>query len=136
MKSKSKKARKQPITAQPRSGTSNSHRHTQQTISAYHVLLKRRSALRSQLNRSNSGDETSRDAEKHLAEVEKQLEEQGGIQEYQRASVNGQSSQRGGDSAKVLVEWLKKRGLDDPTCPARQGIDGINSKLRYDHAKR
>ncbi|KHJ31857.1 putative nucleolus protein [Erysiphe necator] len=36
-----------------------------------------------------------------------QIESQGGIEGYQMASLLGQSRERGGDSSKLLLEWLK-----------------------------
>lgn len=40
------------------------------------------------------------------AKLTKQIEAQGGIESYQRASLKGQSNDRGGDSSKLLMEWL------------------------------
>ncbi|KAI9864556.1 MAG: hypothetical protein M1813_003045 [Trichoglossum hirsutum] len=48
-----------------------------------------------------------------------QIEAQGGLRLYQLASINGQSNERGGDSSKVLMEWLRE-GLTPP--------DGIKPK--------
>ncbi|KAI9851402.1 MAG: hypothetical protein M1838_003753 [Thelocarpon superellum] len=39
--------------------------------------------------------------------LQAQLEQRGGLLKYQEASINGQSSERGGDSSKVLMDWLK-----------------------------
>ncbi len=41
-----------------------------------------------------------------VAEIEKELVEQGGLENYQVASRTGQRGDRGGDSSRVLVEWL------------------------------
>lgn len=41
-----------------------------------------------------------------LAEVDAEIEFQGGLQLYQAASLNGQHSKRGSDSSKKLIEWL------------------------------
>lgn len=38
--------------------------------------------------------------------LQAQLEASGGLQRYQEASIQGQSSDRGGDSSKVLMEWI------------------------------
>jgi 25S rRNA (adenine2142-N1)-methyltransferase len=46
------------------------------------------------------------DAEKAAA-ISKQIESQGGIESYQRASLTGQAKDRGGDSSKILMEWLE-----------------------------
>jgi 25S rRNA (adenine2142-N1)-methyltransferase len=40
-------------------------------------------------------------------QIAKQIEQQGGIKTYQQASLLGQAKERGGDSSKVLMEWLK-----------------------------
>lgn len=39
--------------------------------------------------------------------LQDQLEKQGGLKAYQQASIIGQSSERGGDSSKILMEWLE-----------------------------
>ncbi|KAF2273760.1 uncharacterized protein EI97DRAFT_143041 [Westerdykella ornata] len=41
-------------------------------------------------------------------EINTKIEKNGGLKVYQAASKLGQSKSRGGDSSKVLVEWLKK----------------------------
>ncbi|KAI9832506.1 MAG: hypothetical protein M1819_004295 [Sarea resinae] len=38
--------------------------------------------------------------------LEIQIEQHGGLKSYQQASITGQSSERGGDSSRVLMEWL------------------------------
>jgi 25S rRNA (adenine2142-N1)-methyltransferase len=47
---------------------------------------------------------------KLAASITKAIEENGGLEVYQAASKQGQSKDRGGDSSKVLVDWL--RGAD------------------------
>jgi 25S rRNA (adenine2142-N1)-methyltransferase len=47
------------------------------------------------------------------AALQAQLDFQGGLETYQRASILGQSSTRGGDSSKVLIDWLEPL-LKDP----------------------
>ncbi|KUJ11763.1 uncharacterized protein LY89DRAFT_654544 [Mollisia scopiformis] len=37
----------------------------------------------------------------------KRIDEQGGIEGYQRASLIGQNNERGGDSSKLLMDWLE-----------------------------
>ncbi|KAF2430434.1 hypothetical protein EJ08DRAFT_243462 [Tothia fuscella] len=49
--------------------------------------------------------------EDKAAEIEKQIEEQGGLRVYQEASKLGQSSTRGGDSSKILLQWLSEEGI-------------------------
>src|ERR1700736_4055784 len=44
-------------------------------------------------------------------EIAKQIEQQGGIKTYQQASLLGQAKERGGDSSKVLMDWLQSSKL-------------------------
>ena len=121
---KPRKVRKEPITRTHRhSHGSKAHRATQATISNYHTLLKRRAALTERLGRKESRDRQD-EIEVQLGDIESQINELGGLAAYQDASVHGQSAQRGGDTAKVLMEWLKQRKLD--TVSMEQGI-----KLRW-----
>ncbi|EGW33319.1 uncharacterized protein SPAPADRAFT_136185 [Spathaspora passalidarum NRRL Y-27907] len=43
-----------------------------------------------------------------LAKIDAEIEQRGGIEAYQRASTEGQTTKRGGDSSKRLVEWLRE----------------------------
>ncbi|KAI5951467.1 BMT2 [Candida jiufengensis] len=54
-------------------------------------------------------DNTSTDKEliKILARIDSEIEQRGGLKTYQSASTQGQTSKRGGDSSKKLIEWLK-----------------------------
>ena len=47
------------------------------------------------------------------AEASIAIEMNGGIKRYQAASKQGQAKDRGGDSSKVLVEWLQKAEMID-----------------------
>jgi 25S rRNA (adenine2142-N1)-methyltransferase len=49
------------------------------------------------------------------AEIRGKIEEQGGLKVYQEASKLGQSSTRGGDSSKLLMQWLAEEGIKAPT---------------------
>ena len=42
-----------------------------------------------------------------MADVD--IEKLGGLQAYQDASKLGQAGERGGDSSRVLIDWLKLR---------------------------
>ena len=132
MKIKSKKVRKRPITAQPLARNSASSRQgTQQTISKYHVLLKRKAGLEKQLSSTDNHTETREKLEKQLEALNTEFERLGGIEAYQKASVHGQSAERGGDSAKVLIGWLKERILDQISMPREENRAGPRRKLRY-----
>lgn len=100
---RSAKKRKTPLRAAdtPRNLSS---RATQRIISEYHTLLKRRK----QLQGRNAADSTS-GISQEVSDIEARIQEIGGLDGYQKASQQGQSSQRGGDTSKVLVPWLKER---------------------------
>lgn len=71
-------------------------------------LIRKHHTLKKQLHTAASnGDIVSTE------KVQAQLEASGGLQKYQEASIQGQSSERGGDSSKVLMEWLSEFILED-----------------------
>ncbi|KAI1854486.1 hypothetical protein JX266_000604 [Neoarthrinium moseri] len=72
-----------------------SRKATRTLINSHHVLEKRKAQaiLR--------GDKAEEDA------IEKEISALGGIKSYQQASLQGQRNDRGGDSSKVLMEWLE-----------------------------
>lgn len=63
-------------------------------IREFHVLLKDRDGAQAQ-NRI-----------KDVELLNHKIEKLGGLDMYQKASINGQSTLRGGDSSKYLVKWL------------------------------
>ncbi|MCJ1300096.1 hypothetical protein MMC08_002890 [Hypocenomyce scalaris] len=67
---------------------------TRTLIRSHHTLQKRLTAA---LAAKNTALATS---------LQAQIDASGGLPKYQRASITGQSSERGGDSSRVLVEWL------------------------------
>jgi 25S rRNA (adenine2142-N1)-methyltransferase len=91
--------------------SSQSSKHTRTLINKHHQLHKQLASAHA----CNDGALTR--------ELEAQLEAQGGLEAYQLASRTGQSNERGGDSSRVLVEWLMdevqtrrdglKRGSED-----------------------
>lgn len=42
-----------------------------------------------------------------ITTVKKKLEQQGGLELYQQASLQGQSRDRGGDTSRLLLDWLR-----------------------------
>jgi 25S rRNA (adenine2142-N1)-methyltransferase len=48
-------------------------------------------------------------------QIKNQIEEQGGLELYQKASILGQSNSRGGDSSKILMQWLDEESIKAPT---------------------
>ena len=77
-------------------------------------------------------------------ELETKIEENGGLETYQAASIQGQASTRGGDSSKVLVQWLQEDEIL-PLIPkpkrkekSKQGFNKnpyVNQKGENDAAK-
>ncbi|KAF2158091.1 hypothetical protein K461DRAFT_274344 [Myriangium duriaei CBS 260.36] len=69
---------------------------------------KGRTIIRShhQLSKSLADAEKAGNAELALR-LRRDIARNGGLETYQQASLLGQSSDRGGDSSKVLVNWLK-----------------------------
>lgn len=61
---------------------------------------------------------------KLAASTAKAIEENGGLEVYQAASKQGQSKDRGGDSSKVLVDWLRSASLLDRPKATANGGDG------------
>lgn len=45
--------------------------------------------------------------------LKSEIEAQGGLERYQAASIAGQFPQRGGDSSKALIEWIKRRNPEN-----------------------
>ena len=106
---KAKRARKLPLTTEKSKRMSTTHKATQATISSYHTLLKQQSRVKAQIaNVSTSHDHEVLNAS--LARIDTDIAALGGLETYQNASKLGQSAERGGDSAKVLIDWLKELG--------------------------
>jgi len=72
-----------------------SSRATRAFIRSHHILQK-------QLSRAKATGNESR-----VREIEAEITAHGGLKSYQLASTLGQSRSRGGDSSKILVQWLK-----------------------------
>lgn len=69
---------------------------------ATRILIRSHHELERALARAerDGDDETA-------ASISAQIQKQGGLQSYQQASILGQSASRGGDSSRILLEWLK-----------------------------
>lgn len=68
---------------------------TRTLIRSHHQLNKQLEAAKAK----------GKDAE--VAELQKKIEDLGGLKSYQQASIQGQSNDRGGDSSAVLMKWLE-----------------------------
>ncbi|KAK2777538.1 hypothetical protein FQN52_003038 [Onygenales sp. PD_12] len=113
-KSKSKSKSKPGLLSHGRPPTSKpaaslSARATRTLIRSHHQLHKARARAVA------DGDEAL------VAQLDAQIAARGGLESYQLASKKGQSKERGGDSSKVLVEWL-----GDALRVVKGGLDGNN----------
>jgi len=87
-----------PPTAKPKASISS--KATRTLIRSHHALEKAKAQALAEGNTALA------------AVLQNQIDSQGGLESYQRASLQGQSNDRGGDSSKILMEWL------EPVVPA------------------
>ncbi|KAL9124158.1 MAG: hypothetical protein Q9217_006486 [Psora testacea] len=76
-----------------------SSRKTRSIVRTHHTLRKQTQKALAQ------GDRIA------VADLQGKIEAGGGLRRYQDASIQGQSVERGGDSSKVLMEWLSGAGV-------------------------
>jgi 25S rRNA (adenine2142-N1)-methyltransferase len=88
---------------------SMSSQATRKLIRTHHTLNKKLETAKSKGN----------DAE--AAEIQAEIEKLGGLKAYQKASIQGQSIDRGGDSSMVLMKWLE---------PTSDALSKTEPKLR------
>lgn len=86
-------SRTRPPTVRAKNASLSS-KATRNLIRSHHRLLKSRTQA------LQAGDQATVD------KVDGQIRDNGGLESYQLASKLGQSSTRGGDSSKVLVDWI------------------------------
>lgn len=72
-----------------------SSKATRTLIRSHHTLHKQKAIAQ------KKGDAVA------VAKLDAEIEKQGGIEKYQTASLLGQGNARGGDSSRVLMDWLK-----------------------------
>lgn len=94
---KSLKAGRPPLS---RSSRTMSRKASRSLINSHHQLEKRR------LQAISRGDKTEETA------IAAELTKLGGLDHYQQASLQGQSQERGGDTSKVLLQWLPESVLE------------------------
>jgi len=83
-----------PPTVKPASLLSS--KATRTLIRTYHTLEKRKAQAVA------VGDDIA------VVKIQQEIEAQGGIEKYQRASLLGQGNERGGDSSRILLNWMKR----------------------------
>lgn len=107
-----KKTRKESIVSGSSTArtSSVSHKVTRSTITAFHVLLRKKANITKKLQHATTDSERSL-GQKELDVINNNISELGGLDAYQRASQLGQSKDRGGDSSRILVNWLLGMGM-------------------------
>ena len=78
----------------PKQQPTLSSKATSTAIRAYHDLNKQLAKAR----KANDQDK--------VVEILEEFNKQGNLEKYQAASLQGQANDRGGDSSKILMEWL------------------------------
>lgn len=79
------------------------------------LLVRSHHTLRKQLSSAISNDNGN-----EAQAIQAKIDASGGLPKYQEASIQGQSAQRGGDTSKVLMEWLTK-GEEEDKISLRKG---------------
>ncbi len=95
------------------------------------TLIRTHHALRKQLSSALiSGNDVG------AKDLQGQIDALGGLAKYQQASIQGQSSQRGGDTSKMLVEWLSQSAMiTTPSGKSREKLRLLEvGSLRTDNA--
>lgn len=93
--------RKVPVTSASTSSTASSSKpqSSRTVIRQFHVLLKEQAKL--------TAAGSAKDAHA-LDEIQRKIDELGGIECYQSMSAIGQGNDRGGGSEKIFIGWLKE----------------------------
>ena len=87
--------------------SSTRHRSVKPTASlssnATRSLVRTHHTLRKQLSSAVARGDCS-----EAESIKTRIEAAGGLRKYQEASIQGQSAERGGDTSKILVQWLSE----------------------------
>lgn len=96
-----------PVTGRPLKPKIMKPENTRRIIRRHHELIKKKALVQRQLERErNAAKKTQLAAE--IAKIDGEIAENGGLETYQEASIAGQLDTRGGDSSRVLMEWLEE----------------------------
>ncbi|TIB93040.1 hypothetical protein E3Q19_01568 [Wallemia mellicola] len=91
------KKKKTPITKSKKTASKSiSSKKTKEIINNFHQLLKRRKTTTNEVE---------------IKDIDRAIDELGGMEAYQHASTIGQSTPRGGDSSHYFVKWLAELGV-------------------------
>ncbi|KAJ2716788.1 25S rRNA (adenine2142-N1)-methyltransferase [Coemansia spiralis] len=118
------------LSSVPRGKLGRSSADTQRRISRFHTLIKEYAKLAARRPRLSSSGEIAA-LEAQVRDVEQEMAQMGGLDWYQKASLLGQSKQRGGDTSRWLAPKLRDAGLDRRAQPLRLLDVGALSCLNY-----
>ncbi|KAF8519314.1 nucleolus protein [Hysterangium stoloniferum] len=107
--------RRQPVTEKTTRSSLNASKPISgpNLIRRFHVLLKRRERLITV--------ETSPKS-RELIDINKEIEDLGGLETYQKMSVRGQSDERGGGSERILINWLQEQRKQSRTSTDKSSL--------------
>ena len=89
-------------------------------------IIRKHHTLQKQLTTARKHDDL-----KTIEALSAQLAHNGGLELYQCASIQGQKLDRGGDTSKVLVLWMRELlSENDPTYSVDRGPMEVKKKLR------
>lgn len=120
-------ARKNPITGKVIGRVSIKPNRTRKVIRRHHELLKEAASLKHRLGQNN--EKERKFLEQELERVQTNIDGNGGLMNYQQASIAGQDTNRGGDSSRMLVSWIK--GQDSIKLPAKPSLLEVGSLSIY-----
>lgn len=100
-----------PPSSRPKERMSSERSRT--IIRTHHRLQKEHAAA---LKRGDS---------KASEEIARAIEKNGGIKTYQAASKQGQAKDRGGDSSKILVDWLQQSSIVDGKSRGQNAVGKV-----------
>lgn len=69
-----------------------------------------------------------------LGQIDSEIEKRGGLETYQTASTLGQDGNRGGDSSRILVKWIKANKWDNNNATALE-LGCLSSKNEISTSK-
>ena len=101
MATKKKAVPKRRLLSSSRPKTTDHHHTARPSSQASRALIRKYHTLKKQLAQAKSADDENR-----ATSIRAEIECLGGLSSYQRASIAGQSVERGGDSSKLLIKWL------------------------------
>ncbi|KAJ2357392.1 25S rRNA (adenine2142-N1)-methyltransferase [Coemansia erecta] len=103
---------------------------TRRRINHFHTLIKEYSKLGAKRSQTSDPQETFA-IDERINAVSQEMAQMGGLDWYQKASLLGQSKQRGGDTSRWLIPKLCERGLDKQKTKLRLLDVGALSCLNY-----